>query len=109
MYSLVVKFDVLPERLAEFDTLVEATIAGIREHESRTLAYLSSTVEGDPCARVFIEVYRDRAAFEAHESTPHTPDFLVRREPMLRGVRVEFLSSISAKFPGAGDAGPEHR
>ena len=111
MYSLVVKFDVLPERLAEFDTLVEATIAGIREQEDGTVAYLSSALEGDPYARVFIEVYRDREAFEVHESTPHTRNFLVRREPMLRGVRVEFLTAINAKFPGGGtgDAGPEHR
>lgn len=100
MYSLVVKFDVLPESVEEFDALVETTLAGIREHEDGTLAYISSTVEGDPHARVFIEIYRDEAAFEAHEATAHTRHFLAAREPMLRGFQVDFLTSVSSTFPG---------
>jgi quinol monooxygenase YgiN len=102
MYALVVRFDVIPERLAEFDALVDATIAGIREHEDGTLAYLSSTVDTEPGTRVFIEVYRDKAAFEAHETTAHTRRFLEQRQSMLRGFHVDFLNPVAAKFPGLG-------
>jgi quinol monooxygenase YgiN len=105
MYALVVRFDVLPECLTEFDTLVKTTVAGIREHEDGTLAYVSSTVAGEPCSRVFIEVYRDEAAFAVHETTAHTLDFLARREPMIRGFTVDFLTSLVAKFPDIGTPG----
>jgi quinol monooxygenase YgiN len=105
MYALVVRFDVLPECLTAFDALVETTVAGIREHEDGTLAYVSSTVTGEPCSRLFIEVYRDEAAFAAHEATAHTRDFLARREPMIRGFTVDFLNPVAAKFPGIGITG----
>jgi quinol monooxygenase YgiN len=96
VFALVVRFDVIPEFLPAFDALVEATLAGIREREDGTLAYLSSTVEGDPFARVFIEMYRDEAAFEEHETMPHTRRFLAEREAMLQSFRVEFLSPVSS-------------
>jgi quinol monooxygenase YgiN len=105
MYALVVKFDVLPECLAEFDTLVETTLAGIREREDGTLAYISSIVVDEPCSRVFIEVYRDEAAFAAHESTDHTRDFLARRQSMIRGFDVDFLNPVATKFPSVGIPG----
>lgn len=99
MYSLVVRFDVLPSALAAFDGLVESLVDAIRVHESGTLAYIPCTVSDDPSARLFIEVYRDEDAFAAHEAQVHTQEFLRRRESMLRSVRVEFLSSLPSVFP----------
>lgn len=91
MYSLVVRFDVRPDRILEFDALVEATIAAIRAGEPGTSTYLSMRVDDDPCARVFLEVYDDESAFAAHEAQPHVQEFLRAREPMLSAVRVERL------------------
>jgi quinol monooxygenase YgiN len=104
VYSLVVRFDVRPSALAAFDALVASLVADIRAHESGTLAYVPCTVSDDPHARVFIEVYRDEDAFAAHEAQPHTQEFLRLREPMLRSVRVEFLTSQPCVFPTTATA-----
>jgi quinol monooxygenase YgiN len=102
VFALVVRFDVIPERLAEFDELVQRTIDEIRRKEPGTLAYLSTVDAEDPSTRVFIEVYRDRVAFDEHESMAHTRDFLKRREPMLRSFRVDFLESLAGTVAGDG-------
>ncbi len=94
MFALVVRFQVRPDRLAEFDELVGRTLDGIAAHEAGTLTYLPMRVEGDDTARIFIELYADEAAFLAHEEQPHTRHFLDAREPMLMSVRVERLREI---------------
>ncbi len=99
MYSLVVRFDVRPTALAAFDALVESLVEDIRALESGTLAYIPGTVADDPHARLFIEVYRDEDAFAAHEAQAHTQAFLRLREPMVRSVRVEFVTSQPCVFP----------
>ena len=67
MYALVVRFDVLSDRLAEFDRQVALTIDAITAHEPGTLTYVSTGVDEDACARVFIEIYADEDAFRTHE------------------------------------------
>ena len=39
----------------------------VKANEPGTLVYASHTVEGQPLQRIFYELYRDEAAFEAHE------------------------------------------
>ncbi len=94
MYALVVRFDVLPDRLAEFDRLVTETIDEITAHEPGTLTYVSTGIDGEDSARVFIEIYADEAAFAAHEAQPHSQRFLIERESMLMSVRVERLRPV---------------
>jgi quinol monooxygenase YgiN len=67
-FGLVVRFRLAAGHEERFDELVAATLAGIRDHEPGTLVYASHAVEGEPGVRVFYELYRDRAAFEAHEA-----------------------------------------
>lgn len=100
MFALIVRFDVVPEQLAAFDELAQGTIEQIRLSEPGTLAYASTVDAGEPSTRVFIEIYRDRAAFDEHETMAHTREFLERREPMLRSFRVEFLESIAGTVAG---------
>ena len=95
MFALIVRFDVIPERLAEFDELAKRTIEQIRVHEPGTLVYVSAVDDRHPTMRTFIEVYRDRAAFEAHEAMDHTREFLDARQSMLRSFEVEFLESVA--------------
>ncbi len=95
MYALVVRFDVLADRLSEFDRLVSDTIDEVTAHEPGTLTYVSTGVEGDDTARVFIEIYADEAAFAAHENQPHTQRFLIERESMLASMRVERLRPVN--------------
>ncbi|WP_406046893.1 putative quinol monooxygenase [Kribbella sp. NBC_00889] len=103
MFALVVRFDLTDQSAAsKFDALVERTAAGIVEHEPGTLVYSTHPVVDEPLARVFYEVYADRAAFEAHEEQPHVKAFLAERGQYLSATRVEFLSDGPAKGLPAG-------
>ena len=104
MFALVVRFDLKPGREAEFDGLVADTLIGIDHDESGTVIYATHLVTSEPSARVFYEVYRDRAAFDAHEAATHTASFLAKRDQYLaHPPRVEFLSE------GRGKGVPNNR
>jgi|SRR5215203_4505747 len=101
VFALVVRFDCRDEACAAaFDRLTADTAPGIAAREPGTLTYVTAAVEGEPLARVFFEVYRDREAFEEHERQPHAVRFLREREQYLSGVRVEFLTVGPAKGIG---------
>lgn len=93
MFGLSVRFTCRDaESAAGFDRLVAETVPEIRKHEAGTLVYAVHTVEGQPLQRIFYELYRDRAAFDAHEEQPHTRHFLAKREQYLASVEVDFLT-----------------
>lgn len=97
MFGLVVRFDLRDETAAAaFDDLVASTGEGIKE-EPGTVLYAVNRVEGEALARVFYEVYSDRAAFDAHENTPHVRRFLAEREQYITATRVEFLTPTGGK------------
>ncbi|MEV4351036.1 antibiotic biosynthesis monooxygenase [Actinoplanes sp. NPDC049596] len=92
MFALVVRFDCRDEAAAaRFDELTATVVQQITEGEPGTLVYATSTVEGDPLARVFYEVYQDRDAFQRHEEAEHVRRFHELKDPLLTGTRVEFL------------------
>ncbi len=92
MFALVVRFTVKPDCEDEFDDLVAATVTEIERCETGTLVYISHRVEDSPRVRIFYELYRDRAAFDAHEQQPHIRQFLAQRERLLDSVQVDFVS-----------------
>ena len=93
MFGLSVRFTCRDaESAASFDQLVAETVPEIRQHEPGTLVYAAHSVEGRPHERNFYELYRDRAAFDAHEEQPHTRRFLGQREQFLASVSVDFLT-----------------
>ena len=91
--------------------------------EPGTLVYQPYTVEGEPLARIFYEVYRDRAAHADHELQPHTVKISWRRfarssrrfgsRPAPRSSQTEQTSQRLAGGPAAVDdervAGDESR
>ncbi|MBO0701464.1 MAG: antibiotic biosynthesis monooxygenase [Candidatus Dormibacteraeota bacterium] len=91
MFGLVVRFDLKPGAAGAFDQLVAQTVAQIHRREPGTVIYACHTVEGEPLARVFYELYEDRDAFDAHEAQDHVRRFLAERKQYLAGTRVEFL------------------
>jgi quinol monooxygenase YgiN len=98
VFALVVRFDLTDaDKAAEFDKLVSKTVDSIHRLEPGTLVYATHAVDGEPLARVFYEVYRDRAAFDEHEQQPHTVRFLTERENYVSSFRVEFLAPGAAK------------
>jgi quinol monooxygenase YgiN len=100
-FALMVRFTVRPGAETQFDALVAATAAGIRQSEPGTLVYACHRVEGEPRQRIFYELYRDRAAFDSHEQSPHTRRFLADREALLESKAVDFLPLADGKTPAS--------
>jgi quinol monooxygenase YgiN len=92
VFAIAVRFDLTDEAAAgRFDDLVAATVPGILAEEEGTLVYTPHRVDGEPLARLFYEVYRDRAAHAAHEARPATAAFLEQVNGLVSAVRAEFL------------------
>jgi quinol monooxygenase YgiN len=98
MFGLCVRFTCKDEAAAEaYDRLVDETIEAIKANEPRTLVYASHLVEGQPLQRIFYELYRDKAAFEAHEAAPHTRRYLDERDQYLASTEVDWLTLQTGK------------
>jgi quinol monooxygenase YgiN len=98
MFSLFVRFTCKDEASAEaYDRLVAETVEAIKASEPGTLVYASHLVEGQPLQRIFYELYRDRAAFEAHEAAPHTRRYLAERKQYLTATEVDWLTLQTGK------------
>jgi quinol monooxygenase YgiN len=98
MFGLVVRFTCKDQAGAEaFDRLVAATVDKIRTDEPGTLVYAVNRVDGEPLQRVFYELYRDRAAFDAHEAQEHTKKFLDERGQYLSATEVDRLTLLTGK------------
>ena len=101
MFGLCVRFTCKDQAAAEaYDRLVAETVEAIKDGEPGTLVYASHRVEGQPLQRIFYELYRDRAAFEAHEAAPHTRRYLDQRDQYLAGTEVDWLTLQTGKGTG---------
>jgi quinol monooxygenase YgiN len=98
MFGLFVRFTCKDQASAEAcDRLVAETVAAIKANEPGTLVYASHLVEGQPLQRIFYELYRDKAAFEAHEASPHTRRYLDERDQYLASTEVDWLTLQTGK------------
>ena len=101
MFGLCVRFTCKDQASAEaYDRLVAETVEGIKAAEPGTLVYASHRVEGQPLQRIFYELYRDRAAFEAHEAAPHTRRYLAERDQYLERTEVDWLTLQAGQGTG---------
>lgn len=98
MFGLMVRFTCKDEAAAEaFDDLVARTGEQIRANEPGTVIYTVHRVDGRPLQRIFYELYRDKDAFEAHESQDYVRAFLAERERYLSKTEVDRLDFMSGK------------
>jgi quinol monooxygenase YgiN len=98
MFGLCVRFTCKDETSAEaYDRLVAKTVEAIKTGEPGTLVYASHLVDGQQLQRIFYELYRDRAAFEAHEAAPHTRRYLAERDQYLASTEVDWLTLQTGK------------
>ena len=105
MFALVVRFECRDEAAARrFDELTATVVGRITDREPGTLVYATHAVEGEPLTRVFYEAYRDHDAFAEHERAEHVVDFHARKDPLLTGTHVTFLTPGSAKGLAPGSA-----
>jgi quinol monooxygenase YgiN len=101
MYGLCVRFTCKDEASAEaYDRLVAETVEAIKANEPGTLVYASHLVYGQPLQRIFYELYRDKAALEAHEAAPHTRRYLAERDRYLASTQVDRLILQTGKGIG---------
>jgi len=105
-YGLVVRFDVLDGHEDALDALVAETVEQIRSTEPGTLLYLAHRDSSSDSVRVFYELYRDVAAFEAHEAMPYVRRFLAERSAHLRSEplvwRVALMDGLLREGTGLG-------
>ena len=101
MFGLYVRFTCKDEASAQgYDRLVAETIEAINANEPGTLIYAAHLVDGQPLQRIFYELYRDRAAFDAHEAAPHTRRYLDQRDQYLASTEVDWLTLQASKGTG---------
>ncbi|MGW7822736.1 putative quinol monooxygenase [Streptomyces puniciscabiei] len=98
MFGLFVRFTCKDEAAAAaFDDLVARTGEQIRANEPGTVIYAVHCVDGRPLERVFYELYRDKDAFEEHESKDYVRAFLSERDRYLSATEVDRLDFVSGK------------
>ncbi len=96
-YGRIVIFTLLDDRVADFDRLAEQTAEEVRTGEPDTLVYVIHLVPNAPMQRIFYEIYRDRAAFDAHESQPYIQRFAAERRSCVLATNVIELRLKFAK------------
>ncbi|MGW1912306.1 putative quinol monooxygenase [Streptomyces sp. NPDC002076] len=98
MFGLFVRFTCKDEAAAAaFDELVARTGEQIRANEPGTAIYAVHRVAGQPLQRAFYELYRDKAAFDEHESKDYVRAFLSERDKYLSATEVDRLDFVSGK------------
>ena len=103
-YGRILIFTLLDDRVADFDRLAEETAEYVRTGEPDTLVYVIHLVPNAPLQRIFYEIYRDRAAFDSHESQPYMQRFEAERRTCVLATNVIELRLKYAKvapLPGA--------
>ena len=111
-YGRILIFTLLEDRVAEFDRLAEDTAEHVRTGEPDTLVYVIHLVPNAPMQRIFYEIYRDRAAFDSHESQPYLQRFVAERRACVLATNVIELRLKYAKVaplpgPAGGPRGPQ--
>jgi (4S)-4-hydroxy-5-phosphonooxypentane-2,3-dione isomerase len=99
-FAITVEFRLRPEGRDRFLGLVRANAATSVEREPGCTRFdiLTPTADGAQPIVLLYEIYRSRAAFEAHLATPHFAEFdQATRSLILQKTVVEFAVSANAK------------
>ena len=96
-YGRIQIFTVLDDRVTDFDRLAEETAEQVSTGEPDTLVYVIHLVPNAPMQRIFYEIYRDRAAFDSHESQPYMQRFAAERRSLVLATNVIELRLKYAK------------
>jgi quinol monooxygenase YgiN len=108
-YGRILIFTLLEDRVADFDRLAEQTAEEVRTAEPGTVVYVIHLVPNAPMQRIFYEIYRDRDAFNTHESQPYMKRFVTDRRSCVLATNVIELRLKYAKvapLPNSQPAGP---
>jgi quinol monooxygenase YgiN len=97
LFGQIAIYTLLEDRVADFDRLTRWVVRQVREHEPDTLVYIVHAVPSAPMQRILYEVYRDRAAYEAHKRQPYVVAFEADRRPFVLATNIIELGLQQAK------------
>jgi quinol monooxygenase YgiN len=100
MYVVVVDFTVKPEFVEAFREEMVKNARASREREPGCRQFDVCIAPGDPASIFLYEVYDDRAAFDAHLTTPHFLAFNEGTVPWLAAKTVRTLERIEPRAGG---------
>jgi quinol monooxygenase YgiN len=103
-YGRLSIFTLLDDKGGEFDQLAERAAEGVRSLEPDTLVYVIHVVPKAPMQRIIYEIYRDRAAFDAHERQPHIQQFVADSKACVLATNIIDLRLKYAKVAPLGGA-----
>lgn len=99
MFALHVTFTIESGHEAQVDALIAEASPRILAEEPGTLVYAVCTDASRPDVRVFLEVYRDRAAHAEHGRQPYVRTFLGELTAHLaKEVEVDALDVVNGAF-----------
>ncbi len=96
-YGRLQIFTLLEGRAAAFDRAAEQLAEQVRTREPDTLVFVIHLVPDAPMQRIFYEIYRDRPAFDQHESQPYVLRFTADRRSCVLATNVIELRLKYAK------------
>jgi quinol monooxygenase YgiN len=97
LFGQIAIYTLLEERVDDFDRLTKQVVRKVRAQEPDTLVFIVHAVPSAPMQRILYEVYRDRAAYEAHKQQPYVTAFEVDRRPYVLATNIIELGLQQAK------------
>ncbi len=97
LYGQIAIYTLLDNGAEEFDRLSSQVTAEVEAQEPDTLVYVVHVVPSAPLQRILYQVYRDRAAYDEHQSRGYVLDFEARRRPHVLATNVIELGVREAK------------
>ena len=99
MYVLVVTIDVKPDQKDSLLATLDDARGSVR-NEPGCVRFDVIQDEHTENRMYLYEVYADRAAFDAHEASPHTRRYLAARDQYLASTEVDWLTLQAGKGTG---------
>jgi quinol monooxygenase YgiN len=96
-FGQIAIYTLLEDRVDDFDRLTKQVVKQVRAQEPDTLVYIVHGVPSAPMQRILYEVYRDRAAYEAHKRQPYVIAFEADRRPYVLATNIIELGLQQAK------------
>lgn len=82
------------EHIAEFERLFAELRAEMLQHEPDCLLYSLLKSRLQPGAYIVQEQYRNQAALDAHQTSPHGSEYFPRMRALIEKINVEYFDGV---------------
>ncbi len=94
MISIIAKFSVDVAKVDEFIQTAQALVEG-SQAEAGCIAYSLYQDNKDKGTVAFIEHWKDQAAIDSHDTSPHFTSIFPKLQALSNSIEVNFLSKVS--------------